>query len=112
MGRCDLSLVPVGIVFPSAKGGEESDYHTCQILTLAEKSWFNRHEPVDPRALNENGSRHAPPHVARKEQATYDEVKKLWADRLVALLQHAHALRHLAKLDVLLLHDHELFQSP
>ena len=28
--------------FPSAKGGEKEEYHTCQILTLAEKSWFNK----------------------------------------------------------------------
>ena len=53
----DTSLVPVGITFPSAKETDEEEeaaaangaadglgpYHTCQILTLAEYSWFDKH---------------------------------------------------------------------
>ena len=78
----DLALVPVGITFPSAKescfvGGVEEElpasgeepYHTCQILALAEYSWFEKWQPVDPQGLGQKGSRHAPPHVARKDQA-------------------------------------------
>ena len=35
-------------------------------------------------------SRHAPPHVARAEQAAYDDLKAQWADRLLALLHRVY----------------------
>ena len=105
----ELALVPVGITFPSAKeegpaaangaakaaangsangsasSGEEP-YHTCQILALADYDWFKAHTPQDPEALATAGSRHAPPHVARLDQASYDNLKKRWGDRLLELL--------------------------
>ena len=45
----DLALVPVGITFPSAKeSDEESTFHTCQLLALADYDWFEKHALVDP----------------------------------------------------------------
>jgi len=86
----ELSLVPVGITFPSVKedGGAAGGVleHTCQMLCLGEYGWFGKHTPVDEPGLAKNGARHAPPHVARKEQATYDERKKRWAERLEQIL--------------------------
>ena len=35
------------------------------------------------------GARHAPPHVARTDQATYDAIKAQWGERLQAML-HKH----------------------
>jgi len=105
----DLSLVPVGITFPSAKeedfaasapngaaatngsaDGGEAAYHTCQILALAEYRWFEKHAASDPAALAANGARHAPPHVARKGQAEYDAMKLQWGERLVELLYRTY----------------------
>jgi len=91
---CETSLIPVGITFPSAKevGGADAHVteHTCQILTLAEYDWFTAHTPVDAAALAKAGARHAPPHVARRDQPTYETIKKQWAERLVAILHKAY----------------------
>lgn len=91
---CEKSLVPVGITFPSVKeanaDGAGVTEHTCQILTLAEYDWFSKHSPADPVDLEKRGARHAPPHVARKEQPTYDAMKKQWAERLNAILYKAY----------------------
>ena len=50
------------------------------------------HTPQDPLALEAAGSRHAPPHVARLEQDTYDGTKSQWAERLLEILHQVQAL--------------------
>ena len=86
----DLSLIPVGITFPSVKelgpGSSDEDYHTCQILTVAEYDWFSKYMPLDAETITKKGARHAPPHIKRAFQEEYDDLKQRWADRLVALL--------------------------
>ena len=87
---CDISLVPAGVTFPSlkdledssAKGGED---HTCQILVGGNYEWFEEHGPSDPD-FDKTGARHAPPHVARKDQSGYDALKAKWEARMVEIL--------------------------
>ncbi len=67
---------------------EGGPYHTCQILVPARFEWFREHMPEWEDGVF--GSRHAPPHVARFDQTKYDEVKKLWADRLTKVLHSAY----------------------
>ena len=70
-----LSQVPVGITFSTVKSREETTsskpvrHHSCQILCLAEHAWFEEFAPEGGGDLE--SSRHAPPHVKRKNQELY-----------------------------------------
>ena len=88
--------LPVGITFPSLKeragggGGGDAALHTCQLLVPAELKWFAAHLSAhDHAAAPRPSSKHAPPHVARPNQAAYDALKQRWAERLRAVL-HKH----------------------
>jgi phytoene dehydrogenase-like protein len=93
-----LTQIPAGITFPSVKGRDgyvpdkdvpqsECVHHSCQILVPAEWKWFEEYVPA--KGDDDESSRHAPPHVARRKQEEYDRIKERWSVRLLALF-HQH----------------------
>ena len=102
-----IEQIPAGITFPSIKGsgdggGGDSGHHSCQILVPAEWRWFEDHLPTErcQAAIDEAGSRHAPPHLERRNQAEYDEIKARWSARLLQLL-HRHFPKTVGRVEFL-----------
>lgn len=106
-----IEQIPAGITFPSVKGrnawlgakdGGDSVHHSCQILVPAEWRWFEDHLPTErcQAAIDEVGSRHAPPHLERHGQGEYDEIKAQWSARLLQLL-HRHYPKTVGRVEFL-----------
>lgn len=88
-----IEMIPAGITFPSVKARDTDRYHTCQILVPVNMSFFAPHGAINADGITSTGSKHAPPHLSRHDQDTYDEMKFAWEKRLVELLQ-----RHFPKI--------------
>ena len=87
-------MVPMGITFPSMKDtqprAEPLRHHTCQILVSAPYKWFAAHmaDDADEHGVgaHTSGARHAPPHVTRRDERKYSELKAAWGERLTSVL--------------------------
>jgi len=103
-----VSQIPCGITFSVKDSGEGNaaaagrTNHHCQILVPADWAWFDQHDPMYPGSLLKNGSRHGPPHVSRKDQESYDELKAKWQDRMMEVLFHhfPKTKDHVAHVDI------------